>query len=502
MRIGCSECLCIAIESHRPALLKSLLQRADVVYRDIYWAPAPHWTNVIDWYMMQYPLLHDVGPDTDLSLVGREDCGHMRVDVELDSATFDLLREERAYILVSLPQVARWHSSERFDAERILRQCGQFDYSEPQLYDIWISEGYRHPPGPLNLSSFKCVCEFEYRHRSRSVSINEFGIVLQPSTLSCNMSTVCARTMFSRDIMFVDIYVYYGQLSNFINNSYLLRDISDVKVLEKVQALLNAGGDLNPLIHSPQLCNDCWNWEKKKFSGMFYHSNLLQSWYQKCSMLQSVDHPFFNPNDSDDHFYSVDARDVHRAAVFLLRNGVSFFYGAPVSDRDSGWDLNYSSLRDLRLNKLSLLRPLLFRLSDRYVPFVGGVARQLLALGYGRRELHPAPLPLQDENLHDMRLALARLSPPLRPRELLLKSLVEEFRAWPLSLQQLARIAIRRAVGGAAFSRQVKRLAVADPLTGIMPLPPLLLRYVVDPTELMLSDEEAFHRMKSDAVNY
>ena len=116
------------------------------------------------------------------------------------------------------------------------------------------------------------------------------------------------------------------------------------------------------------------------------------------------------------------------------------------------------------------------------MPFVEGIARQLLALGYGRRELHPAPLPLLDENLNDMRRASARLVPPKRKRELLLKSLVEEFRAGPLSLQQLARIAIRRAVGGADFARKMNRLAGC--------IPPALLQYVADPTELMLSDYE------------
>ena len=39
-----------------------------------------------------------------------------------------------ANILVSLPMMARWHSSAKFDAERILRQSGEFDYSEPQFF--------------------------------------------------------------------------------------------------------------------------------------------------------------------------------------------------------------------------------------------------------------------------------------------------------------------------------------------------------------------------------
>ena len=30
-----------------------------------------------------YLLLHDIGPESDDSIIGREDCGHMRADVEL-----------------------------------------------------------------------------------------------------------------------------------------------------------------------------------------------------------------------------------------------------------------------------------------------------------------------------------------------------------------------------------------------------------------------------------
>ena len=41
MKLGCSECLCIAIESHRPQLLRALLTRTNLVYRDMFWAPTP-----------------------------------------------------------------------------------------------------------------------------------------------------------------------------------------------------------------------------------------------------------------------------------------------------------------------------------------------------------------------------------------------------------------------------------------------------------------------------
>ena len=201
-------------------------------------------------------------------------------------------------------------------------------------------------------------------------------------------------------------------------------------------------------------------------------------WYRTCYMLRF--------SESSMHFYSDCARNVHQFSLFLLRNGLTFFYGDSIPGRDSDWD----ELMNWRWYTRSLLRPLFCRLSTRYVPFVGGIARHLLVLGYGRREQHPAPLALLDENLDNIRRANARLSSPKRQRELLIKSLVELFCAGPLSLQQLAHIAIRRAVGGANFTRQINRLAGRIPLA--------LLQYVADPTELMLSDDELYCRLKND----
>lgn len=40
-RFGFWKCLCVAIESHRPALLVEVLSRPDVVCRDMLWAPLP-----------------------------------------------------------------------------------------------------------------------------------------------------------------------------------------------------------------------------------------------------------------------------------------------------------------------------------------------------------------------------------------------------------------------------------------------------------------------------
>ena len=153
MKVWCSECLCIAIESHRSALLKSLLQRSDDQYSDIFRAPtlSPNsWQFIDDIYNFKFPLLHDMGPDMDMSIVWRDDCGHMQVEVEFCDPS-DLLNKQRAWILVSLPMIARWHTSERFNTERILRQSGKFDYSEPQFFDVLFinSNSKLNLPGPL-----------------------------------------------------------------------------------------------------------------------------------------------------------------------------------------------------------------------------------------------------------------------------------------------------------------------------------------------------------------
>lgn len=74
--------------------------------------------------------------DSDLSFVGHEDCRHMRFDFEI-STPFEILCKPTRYILVSLPMIAWWHSTKQFDAEQILQQSGEFDYSSPQFFLVY-----------------------------------------------------------------------------------------------------------------------------------------------------------------------------------------------------------------------------------------------------------------------------------------------------------------------------------------------------------------------------
>ena len=131
-------------------------------------------------------MLHYFGADSDLSFVGREDCGHMRVDAELLTPFDELWNALNAYILVSLPLMARWHSSKRFSAERILRQSGKFDYSAPQFFHIhnkylyydklcWTVYYFKDPlkqRGPINfVTQLVLRCEFENQLEAHMVPI-------------------------------------------------------------------------------------------------------------------------------------------------------------------------------------------------------------------------------------------------------------------------------------------------------------------------------------------
>ena len=112
-----------------------------------------------------------------------------------------------------------------------------------------------------------------------------------------------------------------------------------------------------------------------------------------------------------------------------------------------------------------------------------GHALKLLALGYGRRELHTGSFPARDANLFATRMLLS--VPDVENNMVAqceLRSLIDHFDAGPLTLQQLSRIAIRRAVGGADFAQQVRRIKSH--------IPPPLFDYVSDASEHLLSDDE------------
>lgn len=75
----------IAIESHRPELLRALLERSHVEYCYTYWGTLPLMFSEIPSSAVSTNRfatdLHRIDPDSDLSFVGQTDCGHMQFDV-------------------------------------------------------------------------------------------------------------------------------------------------------------------------------------------------------------------------------------------------------------------------------------------------------------------------------------------------------------------------------------------------------------------------------------
>ena len=90
----------------------------------MYWLTRPlalQRSEKMEFYFEErFPVLHLICPQSDLSNVGCAHCGHVAHDVEL----CERLRVEcTSRTLVSLPMIARWHSSEDtgFNAEQMLR---------------------------------------------------------------------------------------------------------------------------------------------------------------------------------------------------------------------------------------------------------------------------------------------------------------------------------------------------------------------------------------------
>lgn len=175
--------------------------------------------------------------------------------------------------------------------------------------------------------------------------------------------------------------------------------------------------------------------------------------------------------------YSRIPFDFNELVQFVLRNGLSVFLGFLTDS------LKSASFDEKKCN---FFEELFQNVPPRLWLFARAIAMQLLSLGYGRRELHPFQIPQMDANLAAIRGVL-RSRWTSRLNELAyfeLKPLLQRFDAGPLSLQELSRIAIRRAVGGVDFARRVESKAFKERL------PPALFVYVSDPTELMFTLDE------------
>ena len=172
-----------------------------------------------------------------------------------------------------------------------------------------------------------------------------------------------------------------------------------------------------------------------------------------------------------------------------MQNGLSFFYGDRFGDFLSEFNDNLSLFGRLLITAFLLNN----KMKNDRLPIVRRYCHRLLALGYGRRELHPGDLPVRDERLRHTRRSLELCACELENklfrwrwnpewsqlaqseaaeihREL--RAFIDQFVAGPLTLQQLARIAIRRAVGGIDFERRARDLSSQ--------LPRPLVKYVAE----------------------
>ena len=140
--MGCSQCVADAIVSHQLKRLRELLEQP-VRYLDLFWMPIESAWGLLpvasvetNTQLVEFSGTIDVVGDAmnvdKVGCVGRADCRHEAFDVELREPILTVAISDR--VLVSLPVLARWHSSDRFPAEQLLRDSGKFDLSEPQLY--------------------------------------------------------------------------------------------------------------------------------------------------------------------------------------------------------------------------------------------------------------------------------------------------------------------------------------------------------------------------------
>lgn len=419
-------------------------------------------------WMREYPLIHRIDAHSDLSHVGCADCGHKRVDSEI--LNVKNLFEPESYVLVSLPMLARWHTTRRFDAERILRQSGKFDYSEPQFFHL--KSVTFHPYLDIRESE-NLVLYYEFESHSPTVSPPESFASLsafcnRSATLPCDKTIVCAQISKDyRGVEQISIQKYNGKFSHFLS---LIGDLYPFTVKSVAAEFLKPvyfGSDLNRF----QLVEHI-------YIGPLYRKTSIR-WFDLLSFTrcEEIDistiikyNARFALGKCEMYFASMES---YLYLIFLLKNGLSFFYSNPVTT-----DQSNISLESFWIKKLFLF------------PLFRGFCQQLMALGFGRRELHPSCLQIYDERLSVTRERLSYM--PQNPltkdplhlypvwREL--NQLIESFDAGPLSLQQLSRIAIRRAVGGANFATRMKRMSCL--------MPPILFKYVSNANELMLTSKQ------------
>lgn len=292
-------------------------------------------------------------------------------------------------------------------------------------------------------------------------------MLYKPSTLPCDKIFVVCE--FNKNLasgyLPSGLHKLYGKLARVVYEMIIL-DRRFVKyIARQLRAVLESGADLNLMLLDRNE-NGLWsNFHPKRMVKLTCYDLFCD----------------FQKRGNESNMFIDSSREwirLHKILKFLFENGLSFFYYTI-----------YHPRRDLypdvdNLISESLLNPLEWsEFALPLLPLARGIALQLLALGYGRRELNTGSYPVRDANLSATRELVAfYINENEMEARRELQSLIDQFDAGPLTLQQLARIALRRAVGGVDFARRVRRIKSI--------IPPPLFDYVAEPSEYLLTDDE------------
>ena len=518
--------MCEAIELHYERRLQELLHEPGVYYADTFWAPAPRarFQRVarrdehVSWEY--HTNVGEAGAPKDL----RESCGHMRIDAEL-RARIDV--DQRFYLLVSLVQVAVEHtddSDDGFNPLQILADSGKIDLSEPLMYhqpafhtDCIMDVRLEPTTGVVKGATYTIpepvfpapkiegpLVVYKVNHCIEQPLLVHYKPVQYPiASRKILQALLSARSYSPEDAHLIGflaswggyITQYSGALYALLEQSFfrpeekLFQDVL-VALVDTFQLLLNAGLDVNrPLQKSLYSYNTLEGTWKEESEALLY--KLLDRFVQFI---------VYRPLAAD---LPSHAASVERLVRLLLASGISSFASGSGEEQPASLLLQLFSRRQPYYEcrrggggwGMCRRPPLENPVDERpeHTALKRGVALQLLALGFGRRELSDEHFSMGDLELVAVRKVLVDLSDEKKaqvaeaaaPAEAggeeessgtedlyycdELRRCVDRFDAGPLSLRQLTRIAVRRAIGGAYFSRHVATLK----------LPKQLLDYVL-----------------------
>ena len=205
MQFGCSECLCVAM---------SRIRRRGCTQ----FSTGPTWctptyfgatkTTALQAVRFEFfPILHETSY---LTFNDDERCGREQVDVELREP----LLEDSDHILMSLRQLALWHSSGNFPAEQMLRESGKFDFSEPHFFHMFGMPAHRQQQSKTYLRWALEVC---VTHSIIDVSTEERQwSSTRPQRI--HLITSLSRRYFIEG--YVKMHKYFGVLFRWITFCY------------------------------------------------------------------------------------------------------------------------------------------------------------------------------------------------------------------------------------------------------------------------------------------